>query len=166
MRVPFRRLLMVGGGAAILATAGFAYLASNTVAPSSAGIGPASISGYNVTGIHYTNEFGLSGSTTASYLNGLSFTLAAQNPETLPPTSVEVYFAQAGAPASPLYYCGQGPTAAEGFSAAYGAPAYPGVCSMMSTGTGTWHLSFAFNMAPGFGPLEVGTSTLVVEAHQ
>jgi len=53
MRVPFRQLLVVGGGAVVLATAGFAYMASNTVPASYAGEGSAAVSGYTVSNIDY-----------------------------------------------------------------------------------------------------------------
>ena len=57
MRVPFLRLLLVGGGAVVLATAGFAYMASNTIAQSSAGEGSASVSGYAATDITYNPDY-------------------------------------------------------------------------------------------------------------
>lgn len=56
MRIPLLRLLLVGGGAAVLATAGFAYMASNTVASSYAGEGSGTVSGYSVSAIHYWTQ--------------------------------------------------------------------------------------------------------------
>jgi hypothetical protein len=49
---------MVGGGAVVLATAGFAYMASNTVPASSAGEASAVVTGYTVSGITYSAEQG------------------------------------------------------------------------------------------------------------
>lgn len=54
MRFGFRKLAVVIGGAAIFATAGFAYMASNTVAPSFAGEGSAVVNGYQVYNITFT----------------------------------------------------------------------------------------------------------------
>lgn len=53
MQFPIRRLVFLGGGAAIFATAGFAYMASNTVSPSSAGEGSGAVTGYHVSNIQY-----------------------------------------------------------------------------------------------------------------
>jgi hypothetical protein len=58
MRIPFLKLLLVGGGAVVLATAGFAYMASNTVAASSAGEASATVTGYTVSNIQYSAEQG------------------------------------------------------------------------------------------------------------
>ncbi len=54
MRFGFRKLLFLVGGAAIFATAGFAYMASNTVAPSFAGEGSGDVNGYQVYNITFT----------------------------------------------------------------------------------------------------------------
>jgi hypothetical protein len=93
MRFPIRRLLVVGGGAAILATAGFAYLASNTVAPSNSGQGTGVVSGYTVSNISfdgiYTSGGGQVGTMTAlnttkpgdpqNQINTVSFKLSPDN---------------------------------------------------------------------------------------
>lgn len=57
MRIPFGRLLLVGGGAVVLATAGFAYMASNTISASSAGEGSAAVSGYSTGAISYNPDY-------------------------------------------------------------------------------------------------------------
>ena len=53
MRIVPRRLFLWGGAAAI-ASAGFAFMAANTVDASSAGEGTGTVSGYTVSGISYT----------------------------------------------------------------------------------------------------------------
>ncbi|HEY6538131.1 MAG TPA: hypothetical protein VI138_03715 [Candidatus Dormibacteraeota bacterium] len=58
MRIPFGRLAIAGGGAVILATAGFAYMASNSVPVSSAGEASAAVTGYAATDIQYSAEQG------------------------------------------------------------------------------------------------------------
>jgi hypothetical protein len=58
MRIGIRKLLVLGGTTTILATAGFAYMATNTVAQSSAGQGNAPVTGYSVSGIQYSAEQG------------------------------------------------------------------------------------------------------------
>ncbi len=52
MRILPRRLLFLGGAAAI-AAGGFAYMASNSVAQTNAGVGQGQISGYTVSGVTY-----------------------------------------------------------------------------------------------------------------
>jgi len=52
MRLLSRRLLFLGGAAAI-AAGGFAYMASNTVAQTNAGVGQGQISGYTVSNVTY-----------------------------------------------------------------------------------------------------------------
>ena len=52
MRMLPRRLLMWGGAAAV-ASAGFAFMAANTVDASSAGEGTGTVTGYHVSGISY-----------------------------------------------------------------------------------------------------------------
>lgn len=89
MRVPFRRLLVVGGGAVVLATAGFAYMASNTVPNTSAGTGLAAVSGYTVTNVTFNNETesacgygyaGVNGDVNAGCeLNTMQFTLTSND---------------------------------------------------------------------------------------
>lgn len=60
MRLPIRGLL-VFGGTVIVATAGFAYMASNTVAPSNSGQGTGVVSGYNVTNISFDGIYVMGG---------------------------------------------------------------------------------------------------------
>lgn len=58
-RLP-RRLLLWGGAAAV-AAGGFAFMAGNTVAASSAGEGAGAVTGYTVSGITYTVPASVSG---------------------------------------------------------------------------------------------------------
>jgi hypothetical protein len=78
MRIPFRRLLLVGGGAAVLATAGFAYMASNTVPITSAGQASAAVTGYTVTNVTYNGGSGDNCGGTC-YIGTVGFTLTADN---------------------------------------------------------------------------------------
>lgn len=100
-RLP-RRLLLWGGAAAV-AAGGFAFMAQNSVANSSAGEGTGTVTGYNVTAISYTvdNHFyastdtfsGKTGPFYAAY-TGVSFTLTAQTEGSAAggqPTNVDVY---------------------------------------------------------------------------
>ncbi len=92
MRIPFLRLLLVGGGAAVLATAGFAYMAANTVPVSSLGEGSAAVTGYAVSGIHYTTTLmpGPGGGPAGRYaLSTVSFTLTGANAPTQVLASVD-----------------------------------------------------------------------------
>jgi hypothetical protein len=61
---------VVGGGAVVLATAGFAYMASNNVPNTRAGDGYGTVSGYTVTNIHYVTTPDDSG-----YIVSVDFTL-------------------------------------------------------------------------------------------
>jgi hypothetical protein len=68
-----RRIVMLGGALAI-AGGGFAFMASNTVAASNAGVGSGAISGYSVTNISYalvTNALVPGG----TYIQQVNFTL-------------------------------------------------------------------------------------------
>ncbi|MGH7723506.1 MAG: hypothetical protein ACRENL_11885 [Candidatus Dormibacteria bacterium] len=56
MRIGIRKLLLLGGSAAVLSTAGFAYMATNTVTPSNAGVGSGVVSGYSVDVLSYGND--------------------------------------------------------------------------------------------------------------
>jgi hypothetical protein len=58
MNRTFKRLAIPVGAAAALSTAGFAFMASNTVAPSSAGEGSNSVTGYTVSGVNYSAQQG------------------------------------------------------------------------------------------------------------
>ncbi len=73
-----RRLALIGGAAAI-ATAGFAFMAENTVPTTNAGQGTGSITGYTVAGVHYSEA--TSDVTTPSgwAINGVTFTLYPGN---------------------------------------------------------------------------------------
>jgi len=70
-----RRVAIPGAAAVVIATGGFAFMASNSVASSYAGQGTASISGYNVSHIHYTlkNQGGPVGNDL--YVQSVTFTL-------------------------------------------------------------------------------------------
>lgn len=82
------RRVALWGGAAAIAAGGFAFMASNTVASSSAGEGEGSVTGYKVTAISYTVTTHYYGGTTgggtadlssvsdAAY-TGVSFTLTS-----------------------------------------------------------------------------------------
>jgi len=65
-----RRFLPVAVAAA-LATSGFAYMATNTVDPSNAGLGSQTISGYDVHNIKYTSD----NAATNPKITAVSFTL-------------------------------------------------------------------------------------------
>jgi hypothetical protein len=58
MNRTFKRLALPVGAAAALSTAGFAFMASNTVAASSAGEGQADVTGYTVSGVNYSAQQG------------------------------------------------------------------------------------------------------------
>lgn len=64
-----KRLIIPAAAAAILGTSGFAYMATNTVAPSFAGSGNGSISGYHVTNLAYTTD------NQQNYITSVSFDL-------------------------------------------------------------------------------------------
>lgn len=94
MRIPFGRLILVAGGAIVLATAGFAYMASNTVASSNAGEGVGQVTGYQIGNITYdsscpTFSFSFAGSncTVADF----SFYLAPDSNTDMGPKEVTVY---------------------------------------------------------------------------
>ena len=67
---PFRILIAIGI-AAIIGTGAYAFTASNTVANSTAGSGVGTVSGYTVSGIHYTLN-----SSTPGNIDSLTFTVA------------------------------------------------------------------------------------------
>jgi hypothetical protein len=75
MRIPSLRLLLGVGGAVIIATAGFAYMANNTINASSAGEGIGAVYGYTVSGTTYTTTAGQPESIT-----GATFTLTSGAP--------------------------------------------------------------------------------------
>lgn len=79
MRIPLLRLLLVGGGAAVLATAGFAYMAANTVPASSLGEGSGPVTGYTVSNITYTTTFQGPAQGPPYFLATVSFTLSGAN---------------------------------------------------------------------------------------
>ncbi|MGC1184230.1 MAG: hypothetical protein WBA31_03640 [Candidatus Dormiibacterota bacterium] len=78
MRIPSLRLLLVAGGAVVIATAGFAYMASNTVGASSAGEGTGTVSGYTAGAPSYSIDY--ANPTGAPYtISGVSFSLQAND---------------------------------------------------------------------------------------
>jgi hypothetical protein len=70
MKTLTRRLIMWGGAAAI-ASAGFAYMASNTVDASSAGVGSGSISGYHAMNVHYAGVPNTEGGSPNPYMGNV-----------------------------------------------------------------------------------------------
>lgn len=93
MRIPFGRLILVAGGAIVLATAGFAYMASNTVASSNAGEGVGQVTGYTIGNITYDSSC-----PSFSFLPGssctvadFSFYLAPDSNTDMAPKEVTVY---------------------------------------------------------------------------
>jgi hypothetical protein len=91
-------------GAAVLATGGFAFMASNSVAASSAGQGQAAVTGYTVSHIQYSAEqgWGLAAPTysasTVKFILTANSTVAPANAE---PAQVEVTLLSNGAPVAP-----------------------------------------------------------------
>lgn len=73
------RRLAMWGGAAIVASTGFAFMASNAVDASSAGEGANAVTGYTASNISYSNAScsGNSGNLTQVCINGVSFTLTS-----------------------------------------------------------------------------------------
>jgi hypothetical protein len=66
------------GGAAALASAGFAFMATNAVAGSNAGTGPGVVSGYDISNVHYalvTNPLVPGG----TYIQQVSFQVSPNN---------------------------------------------------------------------------------------
>lgn len=71
-----KKLVLPLGAAAVVGTAGFAYMASNTVQTSYAGDGTGSISGYVVSDVHYNLGSNYLGLGNGQYpINSVSFTL-------------------------------------------------------------------------------------------
>jgi hypothetical protein len=68
------RKLMIPGVGVVLATSGFAFMASNTVAASNAGQGEQAISGYDVSNVHYT-YVDTDGDPDTDYIKSVTFTL-------------------------------------------------------------------------------------------
>lgn len=75
-RIPFRLVIAVAV-AAILGTGAYAFTASNTVPNSTAGSGVGTVSGYTVSGVHYTLN-----ATTPSNIDSLTFTVSPVIPST------------------------------------------------------------------------------------
>jgi hypothetical protein len=71
------RKLMIPGVGVVLATSGFAFMASNSLAESHAGSGEAAISGYTVSDVSYTIDTGHIGAynENAANIATVSFTL-------------------------------------------------------------------------------------------
>jgi len=93
-----RRLLMLGG-AVVFAGAGFAFMAGNSVSPTSAGVGVGTISGYTVSDVQYqiVSQPLVPGDT---YIASFSMTL---NPDNAPSSNVIAWFTN-GAGDGPNYY--------------------------------------------------------------
>lgn len=85
-----KRLAVPLSAAAVLGTAGFAYMASNTVPNTNAGAGSATISGYTVSHVHYTlMDHGVAHAAVDAQVKAVSFDLTADNPGSgLPPTTL------------------------------------------------------------------------------
>ena len=79
MNRTFKRLVIPVGMAAAISTAGFAFMASNTVAPSSAGEGAAAVTGYTASDISYSTVQcpPQPAASTQTCINGVSFTLTS-----------------------------------------------------------------------------------------
>lgn len=74
------RRLVLWGGAAAIASGGFAFMASNAIAGSSLGDGAGTVSGYTVSNIHWTTKTCLSGAnctTGARVIYAVNFTLTS-----------------------------------------------------------------------------------------
>jgi hypothetical protein len=162
------RLLLVGGGAVVLATAGFAYMASNTIDASSAGAGSGTVSGYTATGVSWTTELITEVSPAASYTDGVTFTLTANDTSdasaVTAPKSVFVYATNgSGTPISDVEYYGPAPQIGGSGSDDTGT-----FCTLTPTGTtGQWTVSCDFNDGSGgWGPLTSAVDGLYVSANQ
>lgn len=85
-----KRLAVPLSAAAVLGTAGFAYMAGNTVPDTNAGAGAATISGYTVSNVHYTvHDHGIAHEQASASVSAVTFDLAADNPGSgLPPTTL------------------------------------------------------------------------------
>lgn len=88
-----KRLAVPLSAAAVLGTAGFAYMASNTVSPSNAGQGTGVVSGYNVTDVHYpaAGLVALGTSKPGDSQNGVTQVAFTVNPDNAGFTAVDVY---------------------------------------------------------------------------
>ena len=75
-RTPLRLVVAIGI-AAILGTGAYAFTASNTVPNTTAGSGQGTVSGYTITGIHYTLN-----TTTPANIDSLTFTVSPVIPST------------------------------------------------------------------------------------
>lgn len=69
-----RKLALPIGAAVVVGTSGFAFMAQSTVAPSYAGQGRGSISGFNVTDVHYAYVDN-AGNPNLDYIKSVTFTL-------------------------------------------------------------------------------------------
>lgn len=168
MRLP--RRLLLWGGAAVLATSGFAFMASNSVAASSAGDGGGNVSGYTATNFHYTVSKGPD-----ARVSGVSFDLAANT--TAPsartaPKTVAVYFSNAGVPTSSLLYYGDAPA---GGTWPYTGNGYSGGDHLVNACTLSWSPTTGSGgvsctgllTGPGFqGPTVMNFDAIHVEANQ
>jgi hypothetical protein len=140
--------LFLWGGAAAIASAGFAFMAANTVDASSAGEGTGTVSGYTVSGISYTpiDNVYYTGSYYAA-AEGVTFTLtsAGTGSAATQPTNVDVY---------PLDLSGNREWGHDNGCSIVGS------WTVTTTGTGTYHCDFA----PEVPIAEIGQ--LAVEANQ
>lgn len=168
MRIRFGRLLLVGGGAVILATAGFTYLASNTINASSSGAGSGTVSGYSVSNVHWTTELITEVNPATTYSDAVSFTLTAKDmadaSALTAPTSVFVYATNlSGSLIGPVEYYGPAPQIGGSGTVDSGS-----FCQLTAGGgTGVWNVSCAFNMGSGgWGPQTSDVYGLYVAASQ
>lgn len=96
MNRTFKRLVMPIGAAVVIGTSGFAFMASNTLATSSAGSGTALVAGYDVTNVKYATD------PDNNYVTALSFTLdKVANPSNVKAT---IYHAPGGTPPATVIY--------------------------------------------------------------
>lgn len=71
------RIVLVAVVAAVVAGGAYAFTAANTVPATNAGSGSGTVSGYTVTGIHYSLD-----STTPNNINSMTFTISPAVPST------------------------------------------------------------------------------------
>jgi len=98
IRAPRRLLMWVG--AAVLAAGGFAFMASNSVAASSAGQGQAPVTGYTVSNVSYSAEQGWGQANPTFSVSTVKFIITANStvaPANNEPAQVEVTLLGTGA---------------------------------------------------------------------
>lgn len=139
------RRVALWGGAAAIAAGGFAFMASNTVASSSAGEGQGTVSGYHVTNISYTVTTHYYGGTTAGGTADLGVSNAAYYGVTFTLTSTAT---TANANGQPKFVMAYAEKSNGGGHATFG---HAGGCTATSAwttnasnqGTGTYSCTFA-----------------------